>query len=261
MHLHLILMQMHISPLQPENKNCMKKLIFLIPAIALIASCTCSGFEKVRGNGNLITQSRTVKPVSKIDMSGSIDVELIQGNEFKVEVSADENLQNYIITKVQDGELHIHYKSGVNISTDNPVKVYVTMNELKSIEASGSGDVSCNGKFTNNSSVNIDISGSGNINLMVHTPEVKVDIAGSADVAIVGETRDLKVDVAGSGSFKGGELKAENAKVDVNGSGDALIFADQRLDAAVHGSGTITYAGKADVRSEVSGSGTIKKRI
>ena len=53
----------------------------------------------------------------------------------------------------------------------------------------------------------------------------------------------LEVHIAGSGNYRGGDLKAENASVDIAGSGDASYLPITTLKASVAGSGNVTYRG------------------
>jgi hypothetical protein len=235
----------------------MKQLLIVFCAIAFSISCRYSVGKRVNGNGNLTTETRDVSSSSKIKVKGSIDVELVPG-DFMVKVEADENLLQYILTEKEDGWLVIRQKNNVNIKTKNRLKVYVSLNEIDAIDISGSGDVKGIGKFKGGDRVNIDIAGSGDIELDVNTPKVNVDIAGSGTASLSGETKDANVEIAGSGNYRAEELMTESTSIDIIGSGDARVFADINLKAKVIGSGSVYYKGKANVRSNITGSGTVK---
>ena len=67
----------------------------------------------------------------------------------------------------------------------------------------------------------------------------------------------LDVTVAGSGDMVAPKLEARTAKVSILGSGDATIWATERLSATVAGSGDVTYFGKPQVSRTVAGSGSV----
>lgn len=235
----------------------MKQLLLVLCTISLIAGCRYSFGKKVKGNGNLTTETRQVSSTNKIKVLGSIDVELVPG-DFKVTVEADENLLPYILTDKEDGWLVIKQRNNVNIKTNNRLKVYVSAREIESIDISGSGDVKGIGKFSGGEKLNIDIAGSGDVVLDVNTPAIHVDIAGSGTASLSGETKEADVEIAGSGNYRADRLMTESTSVDIIGSGDARIFADVNLSAKVIGSGSVYYKGKANVRSDITGSGTVK---
>jgi len=55
------------------------------------------------------------------------------------------------------------------------------------------------------------------------------------------------------------DSKSGDATIKIYGSGDADVFADEKLDVHVAGSGDVTYKGNAQVSSSIAGSGRVKK--
>jgi hypothetical protein len=129
---------------------------------------------------------------------------------------------------------------------------------INAIKVTGSGNVSARGKFSGAEKLDIDIAGSGEVDIEVNTPKVIVDIAGSGNLTLTGETRDAIVNLAGSGNYDGYGLLTENTKIDIAGSGEAFVHADISLDADLVGSGGVSYRGKATVKSNTLGSGRVK---
>ena len=241
--------------------NCNMKNVTLLSLVCLplflLSSCFSFG-EKISGNGVMETESRKLGKITKIKVAGSVDVEVSPG-EPSVKVEADGNLIPYIVTEVEDGVLKVYMKNLINFNTSNNIKVYVTTPLLTSVAVAGSGDVIANGEFDNGDKMSFKIAGSGNITMTVYTPRIDVDIAASGNLNLKGETKDLSVNIAGSGNFEGTDLKAENAKVKIAGSGDVFLFADVKLDAKIVGSGNIQYKGNATVERKIVGSGSISK--
>jgi hypothetical protein len=230
----------------------------LFIASFFLSSCLFNSNRRVNGNGNFTSENRNVNKASRIKVTGSIDVYITEGPT-AVKVEADENLLRYIATDVDGEWLEIKTRDHVNIHTNNPLKVSITTPNIKSINVVGSGNVTSNTSLTNEGPVKLKISGSGDINLILNTPSVDADIAGSGNMKLSGETRDVDVNIAGAGNFKGSQLKAENAKVKIAGSGDAEVFADVRLNVKIVGSGSIAYRGNASVEQKIMGSGDVRK--
>ena len=212
--------------------------------------------KRVNGNGNLESENRDIRRATKIKVLGSMEV-LLDSGATAVRVEADKNLLPYIITDIDDDWLVLKMKNGIRYHTNNPMRVYITTPAITNIKVAGSGNVSSGKKFWSKDPIHLDIAGSGDVNINVNTPKVDADIAGSGNLNIAGETRDVDVSVAGSGNFKGFDLKAENAKVKIAGSGDVMIFADVRLEARIAGSGNIKYKGSASVEKKIAGSGRV----
>ena len=236
----------------------MKYLILLLLIPALLFSCRWR-HKTINGNGKIVTESRKVTKAEKIKLEGSFDVEINQGATTSVSIETDENLQQYIIINESNNQISLREKSNYNLKSDHPIKVKITTPKLSKIALSGSGKITGKSKFTGMDKLIISLSGSGDINLDINTPDLDVNIAGVGSLILSGETRNARFDIAGSGDCDATNLKTENTKVDVAGVGTVKIFADVLLDVNVAGSGTVYYKGAATVKQKIAGIGTIKK--
>jgi hypothetical protein len=234
----------------------MKKLIIGLLIIPII-SCHVNIGKRVKGNGRMASEERAVHDVSKIKIKGGINVELVPGPS-SLKVEADENLLRYIQTVEENGWIVIKTKDNMNLRSDNPIRVLISTDRVRAVHIAGSGNVKGQGKFSGADKLDIDVAGSGDVVLNVNTPKINVDIEGSGSVTLSGETKDANIDIAGSCSYQAGELLTENTDIEIKGSGDAKVYADNNLKADVLGSGTVYYRGKARVHSSTAGSGSVK---
>lgn len=223
----------------------------------LLNSCINMG-ERVKGSGNTKSENRTVSKAERIKVMGDMDVYIDQGPT-SLKVEGDDNVLPYIET-VADGDwLEIRTKDDVNFNTSKPIKVYVTTPNITDLKVTGSGNIVCNQKFSTDNNSSFDITGSGDITTAISAPKVEAHISGSGNLHISGETKNVEIHVSGSGNYDGADLKAENANVSIAGSGDANLFADNKLKVSVAGSGNVKYKGNAIVESHIAGSGSVTK--
>jgi hypothetical protein len=217
-----------------------KKLLAFFTVIALsIAACSTFtvNVNSVKGSGNVTSETRNLSGFTGIDLQGSADVDVAIGEPESVVVEAEDNILPLIETKVQNGQLIISTKPLTNLSTTKPVRVHIKMKTLDSVSISGSGNITAPG--LNAGEVNVDLPGSGNINL-----------SGTANKVVI--------KLGGSGNVFCDQLKSSSAKVDVSGSGNVKVYASESLDATISGSGNIQYSGNpSQVNKNVTGSGSI----
>lgn len=231
----------------------MKYFFFLLLSSVIFVSC-----ESVTGNGNVIKENRNVSDFKGVKTSGSIDVEIKNGDQYQVTVQNDENLIPYVITEVRDGVLNIHYKDGYSIMSDH-AKVFVTSPSIEKIVSSGSADISGNGVISNSNQLEISTSGSGDVSAEVDAPSVKAISSGSGDITLSGRTKDFECKISGSGDAKCANLKSENAVIRVSGSSDVHVFASVSLKVNVTGSGDVYYGGNpSSPEIHITGSGSVK---
>ena len=221
------------------------------------ASCIDMG-KRVNGNGRVTTENRSVNSTNRIKVLGSMDVILNEGPS-GVKVEADENIIPYILTDVHDDWLEIRTENHVNLNSHNGIKVYVSTPSVNSIKISGSGNVNGTEKLYTRDKVDFSVSGSGDITCNINAPEVNASISGSGNINLGGETKDVSVHITGGGDYDGRNLKAENARVNITGSGDVNLFADASLNVKVTGSGSVRYRGNPTISQKIVGSGSVEK--
>ncbi len=211
-----------------------KQLVLLI-AITMLAACSDHQL-KITGSGKIITENRTVSTFDKVYTSGSLDVNIVQGNQHSIKISADDNVINNVITKVTDNTLNVKLKSG-NYNNIN-VKVNITMADLTGLNSIGSG--------------NMTITDFLNIN------NLEVWNTGSGNISISGDGNTLLITNSGSGNFNGFSFTSEDCSVNNSGSGNMQVNCTNNLSGANSGSGHVSYKGNpSSVTISNTGSGNI----
>ncbi|RYY90359.1 MAG: DUF2807 domain-containing protein [Chitinophagaceae bacterium] len=236
----------------------MRVLCSLFMFLLLATSCRFAGFHRVKGNGVLSKQERSIANFDALEVTGGMNVVLQQGPRAGVRVETDENLQEYVETEVSGNELHIFTRRGYNLDERSGLTIYVTAPSLRDLTVTGSGDVNSQGKITGDA-LKIQVTGSGNITLSLDMPTVEAQVTGSGTMNLSGATRSFRTETHGSGEIHAFDLLAEETHVEVSGSGDAEVFASKQLDVEVSGSGDVAYKGTANVRKQVHGSGSVHK--
>ncbi|MDT0644398.1 head GIN domain-containing protein [Zunongwangia sp. F363] len=240
----------------------MKKSILILTAIFLgftSANAQWWGNEKIKGNGKMITEERSTSDYDEVQLVGSMDVELVSGQEGKLKVEAESNLQEYILTEVQGGKLKISIEKGVDLrpSGNNEIKITVPFKDLEEVSVTGSGDLWNSDKITA-SNFSASLTGSGDLNLNLDVQDLKGSVTGSGDIVVNGNADHFECKVTGSGDFEAFNLKARTVEATVSGSGDLMVYASEKLFARVSGSGDITYKGSPKKEDfKVSGSGSV----
>lgn len=238
----------------------MKKLFAALLLIVTAATVTAQGFQNIKGNGNVTTDERSVGTFHKIHSSGSFDVYVTDGPTTSVKVEAEENLQQYIVAKVENDALVVRGERGYNLRATKPIKIHVTATALKAIRNSGSGNITTENRLKGSADFEIAMSGSGNGSVDVEATDVEASISGSGNLTLKGKTNSLDGKISGSGNIKAKELQSGVTSIKISGSGNAEVVATEKLTSKIAGSGEIKYWGDAVVESKVSGSGHISKQ-
>ena len=216
--------------------------------------------QKVRGNGNIVSQNRNVGSFGKVHTYGSYDLVITDANEHKVTVEADENLQQYIIVETEGNTLKIRHQKGVNFNSSKQILIHISAPMLSEVALSGSGNIKSTNQLNGSDKFNISSSGSGNIEMDVETSDMSAAISGSGNISLKGKTKQLDGRISGSGNIRAKNLQSEVTSVRISGSGSAEVVATQKLDTKIAGSGDVRYWGNASVDSKVAGSGSVSRQ-
>lgn len=237
----------------------MRKYCFLALIVFLgLVSCRFLG-KRIRGNGVIKTEERTVSSFKEVEAAGDIKLNVIQGDLKPVKLVGDENILAYIEV-IQNGDhITIKTKEGVNISPSGDLNVYVTSPNYKSIDVSGSSDIIGQNKITSSDELSLQASGAGDIKMEVDAPKITAGISGSGSINLKGQAKDLEIDLTGAGHAYCYDLLTENTSVDISGAGSAQVYASVKLSADVSGAGNINYKGNAAVSQKISGAGSVNK--
>jgi len=239
----------------------MKKLINLnsIFAILLIATMYKSASGSVGTVKSAVLLSgdkREMASFEKLELEGAFSVTLIQGNEESVVVSAPGEIESQILTKVENGSLHIY--TDKKFKSSEKISLTVYFKELKLIDCSGAIVLAGTGalKFKD---LSFDASGACKVNMDISANSLIVNMSGAGATTLTGKVSRVDLDISGAGKFMAAALMADDYEIDISGAGNAEVNAAKNLNVEVSGTGNVKYKGAPSVTKEISGAGSVTK--
>jgi hypothetical protein len=232
----------------------MKKIIFASFALLIMLS----GFSQ-SDDGN--KQTRQVSGFHAIDVSGGIDLYLSNGPE-SVAISASSNsVRDHIKTEVEDGTLHIfmekNWSRGIG---SGHMKAYVSLPELKSLEASGGSDVFLQNQITAGD-LQIRLSGGSDLKGKLNANHLAITQSGGSDVNLSGNVQNLQVEASGGSDLNGFDLVTDYASLNASGGSESHLTVNKELKIVASGGSDVTYKGAATVREiKSSGSSSVTRK-
>jgi hypothetical protein len=235
----------------------MKKTVTVILVAAsffIFPSC-----EKVVGKGPLVTQTRSVGNFTGIssEMSGKVNFSIAPN--YKVEVTAQQNILDVLNTNVVNGVLHIDFKNSVRVKEHEDLLINITAPYADYFRLSGSGNMNVQGDVAAND-LKVTLSGSGDIAIQnaVIADKIDVDISGSGNISIAdGSAINEDIEISGSGNVEMAGVDAQNGVTHTSGSGDVKLALSKNLDVHISGSGSVYYHGNPIISTHISGSGKV----
>ncbi|GAB4329412.1 MAG: hypothetical protein Kow0074_25880 [Candidatus Zixiibacteriota bacterium] len=255
-------------------------LLTMHASVSFADSWWGSGWKTVRGSGKQAEETRAIKGVEAVEY-GTVGVLYISiGDKEELVISGDDNLLGIIETEVAGNTLIIESETGKSPKPRQPLRFYLTVKSLRSIEISSSGDVEIEDdidadrfRIESHSSgdlrmavlsceeADITIGSSGDIEIEHLTADqLDVEIGSSGDLTIRdGSVTEQDVQIHSSGDYKARDLVSRHAYVRTSSSGDAHVYVTEFLDAETSSSGDINFYGNPRLRMDESSSGDVRR--
>jgi len=236
------------------------KIIVSVVLAMLVLSCNFNvNFGPgVSGNGNVVTDQRHLNDhFNRIEVSRGLDVYLTQSDNESIEVRADENLQEIIITEVKNNVLEIY--ADKNIRSSKSKKVFVNFKALSSISSSSGSDVYSTNTITAGDMDLSTSSGSG-MELNLEAESVNCDSSSGSNLKLSGKTNKLYATASSGSDIKAGNFNAMSSHVKASSGADITVNTSKELIAKASSGGDIKYYGNPEkVHTSGGVSGSIRK--
>ena len=185
---------------------------FISLAIVTIALNACQfnsyPFNKgVRGNGVVVSEQRNSNESFKtIEVSTGIDLFLTQSETPSISVQADENIQEFIITKIENETLKIYMDKNTHHVASK--KVVVNFNTIEQIIATSGSEV-----FSTNTlkvpSLDLSTSSGSEMKLFVETQVLSSSSTSGSDLILEGNTKEFIGSSSSGSHLNASKLTAE----------------------------------------------------
>jgi len=210
-------------------------------------------FNRINGNRNVVTENRNLKEdFTKIKVSTGLDLYISQGSSNEITVEADENLQDIIITEVNNGVLKIY--SEKNIWKAKARKVYVTIDNLEEVRATSGSDVYTKETLKVND-IAISATSGADINMSLNANSVTSSATSGSDIEIDGNANNHTASATSGASIDAYELRSKNVTVRVSSGADINIYASESIAAKASSGGDIDFKGSPENVTKKSSSG------
>lgn len=259
----------------PQKESAMNKqaerafLACLAAVLLIISGLACNTItgrvalpatDSIRGSGNLATERREIGEVSRVELQGMGDLDVRFGESYALEITADDNLLEYLESVTTGNTLVIRTRENKNITPSEGIHYTLTAPFLEAAAILGMGDVSIPAMETDY--LSLEISGMGDITIASLTAiELECRINGMGNINISsGAVERVILAINGSGDIDVGNVEGEQVDISIPGAGNVSAWATESLYVAIAGSGRVEYYGSpAEVSVSTPGSGSVNE--
>lgn len=224
-------------------KKIKKTTAFLLVALiaALSSSCisSCRFGNGIKGSGNITTETRTLNEDFKsIKISNAIQALVEQSDNTAISVETDDNLQQYISTKIEKGVLIIESNKNYN-STKTP-KIYIKMPVIDELIAS-SASIITSQNLLKTENINIKSSSGSLIKIDVEADAITLESSSGSSIKASGKALKLETSSSSGSSIDAKELMTNEVISNASSGSNTSIYPILNLNAKASSGSSINY--------------------
>lgn len=249
--------------------------VIILSLISLLLMTGCIGV--VIGSSVVSTREMNFNNFQQVEAGWAFEVEISQASSYRVSVTTNDNLFDYIDISNRGGTLVIGLR-GRTSYVRTTQKVTITMPDLKGVTLTGASKGKISG-FSSNNPLNVELSGASSLEMdgiktgdaefvlsgasrtsgNASTADVRFELSGASVAEISGSASNMVVGVSGASRALLVDFKVNDATVNLSGASQATIQATGRLDAELSGASQLRYTGHPTLgRISTSGGSSIR---
>jgi hypothetical protein len=245
------------------NKENVFAFILVLAAIGIVTTViglVIAFADGVQDYGETTSKDIEIGDVTSITFEGLGSLHIVQGDSPSLSITAGEKVIDSIKVSEEDGKLTIIEKRDnlklFNFGLKEINRIDLVVTDLDRLEVTGVGDVNIP-DFTTEK-LHIVHTGVGQLNINIAANDLIVNQEGVGETNISGTATNHNVTFSGIGEYDARDLETEVTFIDMEGIGEATVWANTDLTIRKNGIGGIRYFGNpvTDIQSEGLGSVT-----
>ncbi len=267
----------------------MKRFLIVIVVLAAIGSilagilgvtATCAfAANKIKGSGNIITRTIDAPDFNSIDASRAVNVVIADNSSGKITIEADDNIMEYIVVKVNDGELDITFDKKVNNLTNITINVTVPDNgHINGLEASSAATIKCDHTLkSNNAKIDassaatieaiieantceIEASSAATVKATVNATKCEAEASSASKIVLKGSADTFQADASSAAKINASDFVARNCNAGASSAGHVSVNCSEKLIAHASSGASVKYSGGCtNVTINKSSGGSVSK--
>jgi len=242
-------------------------LLTIVIAVVIAAGLTWAALRH-RGNagGDVVAESRQLAPFSRIQVSGTAAVTLVQDTNGPLVIETPARGKAQVDAVVRDNTLDITaldsrrwWDALIGTGPSGEPRITVHFRDLDAISVAGG--VRITAAAVHVPALRIDGAGGTSVTIAdLRTESLRVSGEGALKADLTGQATRQTVSISGAGDYRAEKLASSDTTVTVSGAGKVLVNVSKTLKASISGAGIVEYLGDPEVTQHVSGVGRVRRR-
>jgi hypothetical protein len=237
----------------------------------------CEG--TVIGSGEIATWEMAYTDFNQLEIGHAFDVQINRADNYRVSITIDKKLYEYLKIDQRGDTLRIGLKSGY-VYIDTIQRATVDLPDLRRLELSGASRAVVSGFSVSHSldfelsgasrldlghtiagNSNFSLSGASQVNGVIEMDDGNFSLSGASSLELQGSADDITINASGASRVNLPDLTVTNVSVNLSGACDAVVNVSTRMDLNLSGASSLEYIGSPKLgKLEMSGGSTLNQR-
>ncbi|RLD55808.1 MAG: hypothetical protein DRJ01_16130 [Bacteroidetes bacterium] len=226
--------------MKTSNKILLSGFLLVFVATLIFLFYIKSNIKGIKGDGQIIIETRETPSFSGIKIKNRIKVKFTQDSLQKIIVKTDNNLMNLIKTEVKNDTLNIY--AAEKYSVMDTIIVEVTSDKIKFIDLSQSSEFKGLNKISGDT-ITFNINSWSRLNADIDFTYLNCKAASMSIVNLSGNVETLKLINNSSSKFLANNLLVKNCFVNSKMHSRSEINVSKELTVEAKGNSKIKYSG------------------
>ena len=224
----------------------MYKILLIVSVFLaiLVSGCTAlTSINSIVGSGRPASRDYAIRDFNAVDINSAFKVSIVRGDAFKVTVTVDDNMLDYVQVTKEGNTLRISRNRGNMTSFSAKIgEASIIMPELQSVRLNGASQGTMTG-FGQVSKFDGDLNGASRLSGDVQAATITLSANGASQYSLKGKGASLTLDQNGASKADLSMLAVQQASVTLSGASQASVNASSSLGYDLNGASTLRYAG------------------
>jgi hypothetical protein len=197
----------------------------------------------VVASGRPVTIEKDFAGFDKVEVGSFFVVDIEQSDAYKVVVTVDDNVEQYLDASVQGDTLRVRLRPNLTFDLGGTrPRVEISMPAISALNLSGASRGTIRG-FESDADFDLELSGASTLTGQIVTGDASMNLSGASKATLDGEGAKLNLEASGASQADLRNFPVADADVELSGASQATITASGRLDGEASGASRLYYKG------------------
>ncbi|WP_235295700.1 head GIN domain-containing protein [Portibacter marinus] len=205
-------------------------------------------YIEIKGSENLISKTIEVADFHSLEASDQVKVIISQGPP-SIEISAEDNLIEYLKVENKDGTLSIYreFANSQNIQQNLPMIVRISNLAYDKLVAKNQSEIIIEGNL-NQPAIFLTLRDQSNVSGSIETSELEVVASQQSNASLFGNAKKLKLELEDQSNLRAYNLNVNQAEIQIRNQSEARLNVSDEITGLARGNAKVNIKGDPKIK-------------